>query len=139
METATLLLITLFCWGSTPIIEKIGLKNTTPMAGVTIRSIAITIGLLVMTFVTGRTKEVFGADVKVILIFTLSGILAGLLGMMTYFEVLKRGDTSSIVPITASYPLVTAVLSYFVLSEGFTMQKAIGTVLIVSGVWLIKI
>jgi transporter family protein len=138
-KTLILLFITLLCWGVTPIIEKTGLKSATPFAGVTIRSIAITIGLLIMTFVTGRTKEVFGLGPKDMLIFTISGFLAGLVAMLAYFEVLREGETSSVVPIAASYPLVTAILSYFILSESFTIPKFIGTVLIVTGIWLVKI
>jgi len=139
MKTHILLIITLMCWGITPIIEKIGLRTATPFAGVTIRSAAITIGLLIMTFVTGRTKEVFGASMRDVLTFSLSGCLAGLIAMIAYFEVLKDGETSSVVPITASYPLVTALLSYFILSEGFSVPKLVGTVLIVSGVYLVKV
>ncbi len=50
MKTHILLIIVLVCWGTTPIIEKIGLRTATPFAGVTIRSAAITIGLFVMMF-----------------------------------------------------------------------------------------
>ncbi len=139
MQTKLLLILVLLCWGVTPIIEKVGLKGTTPFAGVTIRSIAITIGLLVITFMTGRAKEVFGTGGKEILLFTLSGVLAGLIAMIAYFEVLKNGNTSAVVPIAASYPLVTAILSYLILGEAFTTPKVIGTVLIVSGIWLVKI
>lgn len=139
MNDILLLILILLCWGVTPIIEKIGLKSATPFAGVTIRSVAISIGLLLATFITGRTREVFGASGRVIATFTLSGTLAGLIAMIAYFEVLKKGETSAIVPITASYPLVTAILSYFILSESFTVTKMIGTALIVAGIFLVKI
>ena len=41
-----LLAITALCWGSTPILEKVGLKEVDPFVGVTVRSMAITAVLL---------------------------------------------------------------------------------------------
>jgi transporter family protein len=67
-----------------------------------------------------------------------SGIMAGLLGMWTYYTVLKMGVTSKVVPIAACYPLVTAVLSVLILREGVTLTRVIGTALIVMGIWLVK-
>ena len=138
MKSSLLLALVLLCWGSTPIIEKIGLKDASSFAGVTIRSIMITLGLLVITFVTGRTREVFYASGKTIMIFSASGLLAGLIAMMAYFELLKVGETSRLVPVVATYPLVTAILGYLVLGEAFTVHKFIGTMLIVTGIWLVK-
>ena len=42
------------------------------------------------------------------------------------------------VPITATYPLITVLLSWLILQEGITASRVIGTVLIVLGVWLVK-
>jgi transporter family protein len=77
-------------------------------------------------------------DGKSLLLFSMSGLMAGLLGMWTYFTVLKMEATSKIVPIAASYPLVTAVLSFFIPKEGLTLPRVIGTVLIVVGIWFVK-
>jgi len=77
-------------------------------------------------------------DGKGFLIFGASGMMAGLLGMWTYYTVLKAEPTSKIVPIAACYPLVTVLLSALILKEGVTISRLIGTVLIVSGIWLVK-
>jgi uncharacterized membrane protein len=45
---------------------------------------------------------------------------------------------SKIVPIAACYPLVTAMFSVLILKEGVTIQRVIGTTLIVAGIWLVK-
>jgi transporter family protein len=58
--------------------------------------------------------------------------------MWTYYTALKLEATSRIVPIAASYPLVTAILSALILGEGLTVPRLIGTGLIVSGIWLVK-
>jgi len=138
MTTVILLLLTAILWGSSPILEKIGLGETDPLTAVTIRSLAITVILILFLTITGKIKDVFTVDLKTIVIFSLSGFLAGLLGMVTYFGALKMGATSKIVPIAATYPLVTAILSVIILKEGLTFARLIGTILIITGIWFVK-
>ena len=133
-----LLIVTALLWGTTPIIEKIGLAKIDPLIGVTIRSTIVTAGLFILTFLLGKGKSLMEVDGKGFLIFGASGMMAGLLGMWTYYTVLKAEPTSKIVPIAACYPLVTVLLSALILKEGVTISRLIGTVLIVSGIWLVK-
>ena len=135
---AVLFISTVLCWGLTPIIEKIGLTKVSPIVGVTIRSIAITVILVVVTILTGDIKDLINTDIKSISLFSLSGILAGLLGMWTYYQILKMEATSKIVPLTATYPLVTAFLSILILGEAVTLPRIVGTALIVGGIYLVK-
>lgn len=138
MTPIALLIITAVLWGSSPILEKVGLGKTDPLTAVTIRSFAITLILLVFLTLTGRMRDIFEIDMKSLAIFTVSGFLAGLLGMWTYFGALKLGATSKVVPIAATYPLVTAVLSILILKEGVTIPRLFGTILIILGVWLVR-
>ncbi|GAG05750.1 unnamed protein product, partial [marine sediment metagenome] len=85
-----------------------------------------------------RIKDVFRVDAKTIIIFSATGLLAGLLGMVTYFYALKKGATSQIVPIAAAYPLVSAVLSVIILKESVTPLRILGTILIVTGIWFVR-
>jgi len=133
-----LLIITALLWGITPIFEKMGLEKVDPLIGVTIRSTIVTAGLFFLIFLLGKGKALMEMDGKSFLLFGISGLMSGLLGMWTYFTVLKMEATSKIVPIAASYPLVTAVLSFFILKEGLTLPRVIGTVLIVVGIWFVK-
>jgi transporter family protein len=133
-----LLIITALLWGTTPILEKIGLAKVDPLVGVTVRSVIVTAGLLLLTLILGKGRALFQLDAKSLVFFGASGIMAGLLGMWTYYTALKLEATSRIVPIAASYPLVTALLSALILGEGLTLPRLIGTGLIVSGIWLVK-
>jgi transporter family protein len=133
-----LLIVTALLWGATPIIEKIGLVKVDPLIGITIRSTIAMVGLFILTFLLGKGRELIEVDGKSILIFGSSGVMAGLLGMWTYYAALKMESTSKIVPIAACYPLVTAFLSVLILKEGVTLPRLIGTALIVSGIWLVK-
>ena len=133
-----LLVVTTLLWGTTPILEKIGLARVDPLMGVTIRSAVVTAGLIILTFLLGKGKALIELDGKSVLLFGASGVMAGLLGMWTYYTALKMEATSKIVPIAACYPLVTALLSALVLKEGATPHRIIGTALIVFGIWLVK-
>jgi transporter family protein len=133
-----LLIVTTLLWGATPIIEKVGLRKVDPLIGVTIRSAIVTAGLFIVTFLLGKGKSLLEVDGKSLLLFGASGMMAGLLGMWTYYAALKMGATSKIVPIAASYPLVTALLSVLILREGVTLPRVFGTALIVIGIWFVK-
>jgi bacterial/archaeal transporter family protein len=133
-----LLLVTMVLWGSTPLIEKLGLKDVDPLTGIFIRSLVITVILFVVYLLTGRLHELTKISVKNFSLFAASGIMAGLVAMWTYFYLLKEGMTSKIVPIAASYPLITAVLSIIVLGEQVTFQRIIGIILTIIGIILVK-
>lgn len=133
-----LLVITTLLWGATPIIEKIGLAKVDPLVGVTVRSTVVTIGLFILLLFMGKGRELIEVSGRNILLFGASGVMAGLLGMWTYYMALRMEATSKIVPIAASYPLVTAFLSVLILREGVTLSRVAGTALIVSGIWLVK-
>ncbi len=129
---------TALLWGTTPIFEKIGLAKVEPLIGVTIRSAIVTAGLFLLTFLTGKGRTLMELDGKSLFLFGASGMMAGLLGMWTYYGALRMEVTSKVVPIAASYPLVTSLLSVLVLKEEVTLHRVIGTALIVSGIWLVK-
>jgi len=133
-----LLVVTALLWGATPILEKIGLIKVDPVVGITIRSAVATVGLLILTLLLGRGRALMEVDGKGFLLFGASGVLAGALGMWAYYAALKMEATSKIVPISASYPLVTALLSVLILREGVTLPRVIGTALIVIGIWFVK-
>lgn len=136
--SVALLFITMLLWGSTPLLEKIGLKEVEPLTGVLIRSAVITIMLLVIYLFNGRIHELTKVSLKNYALFTASGIMAGLIAMWTYFYLLKTGMTSKIVPIVAAYPLVTALLSTMVLGEQITIQRLIGITLTIGGIILVN-
>jgi transporter family protein len=133
-----LLIATAFLWGTTPIFEKIGLVNVDPLIGATIRSTIVTAGLLIITLLLGKGRALLEVDEKSFFLFGASGIMAGLLGMWTYYSALKVGATSKIVPIAACYPLVTSLFSVLILRDGVTFSRVFGTALIVGGIWLVK-
>ena len=138
LTNIALLVITLLLWGTTPLLEKIGLREVDPLIGVFIRSGAVTVALLALFALSGKFEDLARVSAKNWALFAVSGLMAGLLAMWTYFYVLKSGMMSKIVPITASYPLVTALLAFLVLGESFSVQRVVGIVMAIAGIVLIR-
>ena len=126
-----------FLWGLAPVFEKLGLIRISPLVGLTIRNIAITIIVLIIALFTNVGKEIVHADFKSVLFVVIGGIIAGLLGIWSYLEALKHWEASRVVPIAGAYPLFAFILSMVFLGENLTLQKGIGVILIVSGIVLL--
>ena len=99
-----------------------------------------TAGYLILTIWFGLRGELritppFGGW---IVFAVLTGVLvAGSFPML--MVALSRGDASRVVPITAAYPVFTAVLASIFLSESFSVARMAGTVLIVAGAVLVSL
>ena len=59
--------------------------------------------------------------------------------VLALYHALAAGEASKVVPVTASYPLVTLVLSALVLRERITRRKVGGMALVVTGVVLLTV
>lgn len=133
-----LLVLTAFFWGAPPAFEKAALRTTDPVVGLTIRSIFVSSILLIFVTFAGKWTDILKTPLRDKLFFSLSGLSAGLLGMIFYYMALKITPISKAVPVAASYPLVAVLLGIVFLGESVTLQKVAGTLLIIFGVWLVK-
>jgi transporter family protein len=138
MKLWAFLLMTTVFWGMAAIFDKLALGKIAPFTGMMVRQFILTGILLFVGVITGRIGTMTSLDARSAVFFALSGICGGAAGLWTYYHALRLGGASLVVPITATYPLVTVLLSWLILQEGLTLSKVIGTILIVLGVWLVK-
>lgn len=131
-------LLAMLFWGTAPILGKLGLSKVSPLVGLSIRTFAIALILLIYGLLSGEIIKIIDIDKKDILLLVGEGILASLLGHLAYFFALKYGEASKVVPFIAAYPLVTLVIGLLILNEGFSWQKIAGSVLIALGILLLK-
>ena len=124
-------------WGSAPVLEKLGLVKISPLAGLAIRTITITIIFVAIALFTDLAKEMVRVDARSLFFLVVSGIIAGLLGMLAYFKALKCWEASRVVPIVGAYPLFAFLFALLFLGEKLTLQKVLGVLLVVSGVFLL--
>ena len=130
-------ILTMFFWGISPALEKIGVSKLSPLTAVSIRSFFVAIILSVFFFSSGGLQEAT-KDPRSLAFILLGGLFAGLLGQLTYFSALKYGEASRVVPIVASYPVLTFIIGITLLGESLTMAKVAGVVLVSAGVFLLR-
>jgi len=138
MKTAALALLVASIWGITPILEKLSLINASPFTVLTIRFVFTAMFVAVASIVTGKYRELSSVDGKTFLWIILAGFLGGIVGLFLYFVALKQDLTTKIAPITATFPLFTAIYAYIFLHEPITLLRLIGIVLIVLGLMFIN-
>ena len=59
-------------------------------------------------------------------------------GLLYFFKALAGGAAGVVVPLTSLYPLITVVLSWTLLHEGFTLRHLAGVALALAAVWLLS-
>ena len=138
MKLMLFLFLTTLFWGIAAIFDKLALGKTNPLTGMMVRQFILTGILLAVGIGSGRLASMGAMDLRTMVLFGLSGICGGALGLWTYYHALRLGGASLVVPITATYPLITVLLSWLILQEGLTVSRVVGTALIVLGVWLVK-
>jgi transporter family protein len=138
MKLMLFLFLTTLFWGVAAIFDKLALGKTSPFNGMMVRQFILTGILLAMGIGAGRLGSIGAMDLRTMVLFGLSGVCGGALGLWTYYHALKLGGASLVVPITATYPLITVLLSWLILQESLTVSRVIVTALIVMGVWLVK-
>lgn len=134
--------ISVLGWGIAPVVDKLALKESDPLIGLTVRGIAVLFTLLAAVIINGKTHALVSLvqnDMRATLLFVLSGLLAGVIAMLTYYGALQLAPTTRVVPITSIYPLVTALLGILLLKEHMSIAQIAGVLLIVAGVYMVQL
>ncbi|MDP6685949.1 MAG: EamA family transporter [Candidatus Omnitrophota bacterium] len=132
-------LATALVWGIVPIFEKMGLTRIAPLSGLIIRSFGVIIGLsLLIIFKTQAFKIALTADPRTIFFLVLGGFMASILGQIFFYNALKTGEASKVVPIAGIYPLVAFILGVIFLGESVTLAKVGGIMLVIAGLFLLR-
>ncbi|TDA25838.1 MAG: hypothetical protein DSO01_06800 [Archaeoglobi archaeon] len=135
MKGEMLALISAFLWGIAPILDKYALQEVPIYPAIVIRAFGGFLAILAISFVLGQTEFKLSAGILLLLI---SGAISGAFGMIFYFEALKSIGASRAVPITAIYPMFTAVLSFLLLSEAISARVLLGIAMIILGTILVS-
>jgi bacterial/archaeal transporter family protein len=126
-------------WGIAPLAEKAGLRNIEPMSGVLVRSLGVIAGAIILAmFNSNVLKTALKAEPKTIIFLFLGGVLASILGQIFFYNALKNGEVSKMVPIAATYPLVSFLLGLIFFGESFTVLKGLGIVFVILGVFFLR-
>lgn len=131
--------MTALIWGMVPVLEKLGLARIAPFAGLLIRSCGVIIGAtMIAVFNNGALKAALKADPKTLFFLVAGGFLASVIGQMFFYNALKSGETSRVVPIAGTYPLVSFLLGIIFLGESITGVKLAGVSFVLLGLFLLR-
>ena len=131
-------LLTACIWGIVPLMEKVGLGGVPPAAGVMVRSAGVVAGLVVATWLWSPWAAVRVMPWTSVALLALSGLLASFVGQMAFYQALKSGALSQVTPVAGAYPLVAALLGWWVLREPLTLTRLLGVAFVVLGVVLLR-
>ncbi|MBU0549809.1 MAG: EamA family transporter [Candidatus Omnitrophica bacterium] len=125
-------------WGIVPLLEKLGLAKVEPLVGVFYRSLGVVVGLLLLGAFMLKPQQIKAIDLRSAGFLILGGFLASILAQICFYNSLKIGEVSRVVPISGSYPLIAFMLGMLILGESVSLIKAAGALLIVLGIWALK-
>jgi len=126
-------------WGIVPILEKVGLSKVDPLAGLFYRCLGVLAGLIILVAFILKPQQIKSVDYRSALFLIGGGFLASFVAQIAFYNGLKLGEVSKIVPISGSYPFLSFLLGILILGESVTPVKLLGTVLIIIGIWTLKI
>ena len=145
MKPFLLAIATALIWGIAPIFEKIGLGKIDPTMGVILRGFGVFACVLMLFLWQIRPTEgnnflagFMAMDKRAMFFILLGGIIATFFGQLFFYRALKLGMVSQVVPVAASYPLVTFIIGVIFLGDVVTASKVAGIVLVVAGVFFLS-
>jgi len=139
MDSVTVLFafLALVGFGSGAICDKLALRGLTASGAVVARSLMTAIIFAGYGAFAGQFRRI-GAASAVPLAWLVAGVVVNpVLGQLALFKALKFGEASRVVPIAASYPLITVILAALFLGEKLTAPKVAGVLCIVVGIGLV--
>lgn len=132
-------LLSAVIWGCAPILEKLGLVKIPVFTGIFYRSLGVLLGALILIlFKFGAFKESVTSLPQGWGYLVAGGLLASVVGQIFFYHALKGGEASLVVPVAATYPLISFLLGILFLGEKVTWAKSFGLGFVLFGIFLLK-
>lgn len=133
-----LLIITAaLCWASGASLYKKGLLNVSPITLNLLRSLPATIYAFLALYFLGKWNSLYELGIVSVAYIGISSLLVLAVGDTLYYMGLKSVGVAKTVPIAYSYSIFVAPISTLFLGESLTASILLGTLTVVSGVWLV--
>ena len=116
----------------TSILAKVGIDGVNSNLATAIRTVVVVIMAWGMVFLTHAQSGMSQISRKSWIFLILSGLATGA-SWLCYYRALQMGDASKVVPIDKLSVVITLVLAFVFLHEGFTAKSLLGCVLIGAG------
>lgn len=137
LETFIVFIITFISWGLSSFIAKIS-TNRIGERSVFWDMIGYFPVVIIYSLIVFKAKTLFTGDKTGIFLGILSGF-TGAFGLIGFYILLTKKEVSTIVPLTALYPILTAILAFIFLKESLTVFKIMGIILALAAIYLLNI
>ena len=132
-----LIIIAALCWALGASLYKKGMLNLGPVKFNFFRSLPATVYALLALFLLGRWTFLSELDIVSLAYISIASLLVLAAGDTLYFIGLKSVGVAKTVPIAYSYSIFVALISTIFLEETMTASILLGTIAVVSGIWLV--
>lgn len=119
----------------TSILAKIGIKDVDSDFATAFRTVIVFIMSWGLVFLIGSFDGIYDLGGRTVLFLILSGLATGA-SWICYFRAIQMGNVNKVAPIDKSSTVLTMVLAFLFLGEGFTLFSFIGMVAIFCGTML---
>jgi uncharacterized membrane protein len=128
--------VTILLWGLWGFFGKLALDHGMPPISIFIVEVIASAATMLIVIVVRRwTPGLQSANA-----WNWRGVVSGItlaLGLLSYYLALSRGQASIVVPLTAAYPAVAAILSFAFLKERPTTLQWAGVIFVICGAVLL--
>ena len=119
----------------TSIFAKIGIKDVDSNLATALRTVVVLAMAWLMVLITGSFDGIRTISGHTLLFLILSGLATGA-SWLCYFRAISLGDVNKVAPIDKSSTILTMILAFILLGEGFTPIAGMGMVLMFIGTML---
>lgn len=125
-------LLSLFSFGFWGLFSKLSIVHIDSKSALVFQAL----GVLIIAVITLSMLDFKPAtNIKGLSFGLLTGIAYGI-GCLFYFIAADKGKVSTVVTLTALYPLVTILLSYLLLKEGINAKQCCGIMFAIVAIFL---
>jgi transporter family protein len=138
-EAVVYLVIAILSWGLGAIFDKLTLRYLDALPAFYGRTMIMIVFFLlfILTRFSKTVNDLVRAP-RISLLYISLSVIVSMLGVYTYLKAMSFSDASKIVPLSSTYPLVTFIVAVLFLGESFSFNRFLGTVFVISGVFLIS-
>ena len=119
----------------TSIFAKIGIKDVDSNLATALRTVVVLAMAWLMVLITGSLDGIRVISGHTMLFLILSGLATGA-SWLCYFKAISLGDVNKVAPIDKSSTILTMILAFILLGEGFSPVAGIGMALMFIGTML---
>ncbi len=127
-------LLALFSFGLWGLFSKLTIVHIDSKSALIFQTVGV---LIVGIFTLGLLNFKPATDMKGLSFGMLTGIAYGV-GCLFYLIAADKGKIITVVTLTALYPLITIILSYFLLNEAISIKQCIGILLALAAIFLMS-